>query len=281
MPIKHTFLVGCPRSGTTLLQCLLGAHSHIHTFPETALFYKTVPSQSKAMKSLGIASRAAKSRFREFLEEIERPELFEHYFHTPITIKQYVAMWVQLLDDLTMEEGKTVWLEKTPHHVDYLPYIHRYIPDAKIVHIIRNGPDNIASMWEQVQKARNRNGEGWSLDETVNRWITAVRASASRIGDDGHFFILYEDVAENPEVALKEILSFMDMPYEHAILERYPEVARSIVLPQEEWKAGVSGPVKNANGMKFTKLFTEKEREYILEKIKQVQLEDVPRFAKK
>ena len=73
----------------------------------------------------------------------------------------------------------------------------------------------------------------------------------------------------------------MDMPYEHAILERYPEVARSIVLPQEEWKAGVSGPVKNANGMKFTKLFTEKEREYILEKIKQVQLEDVPRFAKK
>ena len=30
-----------------------------------------------------------------------------------------------------------------------------------------------------------------SLDDTVNRWITAVRASASRIGDDGHFFILY------------------------------------------------------------------------------------------
>lgn len=273
--MKRFFLVGCPRSGTTLLQCLIGAHSQIQTFPETALFYSSVPSHRREMEFLGIASRAAKVRFIEFLNEISRPELFEYYFRNPFSIGQYATMWRHLLDDLTMEEGKSGWLEKTPHHVDYLQYIQRLFPDAKVIHIIRNGADNIASMWVQVEKARMRSGKGWSLDETINRWVTAVRTSASYQGKEGHYLVSYEGVVDHPEDTLKSLFSFMELPFEHGIMKRYPEVAKRIVLPREEWKSNVSGPVKNANGMRFAKVFSDEERDYILNKIKRANLEDV------
>ena len=71
--IGRLFVVGCPRSGTTLLQCLLGAHSQIISLPETAYFADLISGQ-RSRRLLGIASPAQKDRYKKFLSIIEDPD---------------------------------------------------------------------------------------------------------------------------------------------------------------------------------------------------------------
>ncbi len=198
-------------------------------------------------------------------------------FSTPFhSIGESISIWTKLLDDLTIEQGKTVWLEKTPPHIDFIPAIERYVPDARFIHLIRSGPDTIASMWDQAEKARQRSGTAWSLNDCINRWVSAVQVSRNVQNRLHHLILRYESVVGETGAILTEICDFMGLKYEVEMLQRYPLVARNVVLPSEQdCKAGASQPIRNVNRQKFGKLFSEQEQRYILERIRAVELSKI------
>lgn len=63
------FIVGFPRSGTTLLQSLLAAHPQIASFPESYFFPNAV--EKKGLRILGISSLKAKENLQKFLNNIK------------------------------------------------------------------------------------------------------------------------------------------------------------------------------------------------------------------
>ncbi len=123
------FLVGCPRSGTTLLQSLLAAHPRMTSFPESHFFTSLVPDQPQ-LCTRGIAARRARHRFQQFVTEIGRPELRRHLPGRAHRIRQHVKVFVNLLDSLTLERGKDRWVEKTPDHLHVVSVIEQYLPSA-------------------------------------------------------------------------------------------------------------------------------------------------------
>ncbi|MEQ8960988.1 MAG: sulfotransferase [Coleofasciculus sp. C2-GNP5-27] len=72
---ERIFLVGCPRSGTTLLQSLLAAHPQIASFPESHFFRHLIPEFEPKRRLLGLSSRRGKPHFQRFMREIGHEEM--------------------------------------------------------------------------------------------------------------------------------------------------------------------------------------------------------------
>lgn len=272
------FIVGCPRSGTTLLQSLLTAHPQIASFPESHFFKYLVFNQRRwrfTLGALGIAPVTAKQRFEEFLDEIDQKKMQYHLPKFAIFAHQYAQAFINLLDLLTTQQGKNIWLEKTPGHLRYIDYIEKFVPGIKFIHILRNGADVVASMHEVTHKHPQIWGGARNIDQCVDRWVEDVRISHSYSHKPNHILIRYEQLVEKPQLILKELCEFIGTEFNETMLEDYSAAAKQVVLKNETWKASVQGEIKNANSKKFYELFDETQRSYILNKTMGIDIDEL------
>ena len=262
---SRVFLVGCPRSGTTLLQSLLAANSYILSFPESR-FYGNLSSGWPLLSALGISSRYARQRWNEFLEEIGHPEMKSTLRKHAIFDRQLSGAFVDLLDTLTLKHGKSVWLEKTPGHLRRVDMIEKLVRNVRFVQILRNGGDNIASLFETGNKYPEAWGRwhGTTLDQCIRRWVTDARISVRCFSKKNHFIVRYEKLIANPSSVLAALCDFIGVPYEEKMLSDYSAVAGRLILKTEPWKASVVEPIRHPGKSKFNDCLTEEQRQYIL-----------------
>ena len=260
------FIVGCPRSGTTLLQSLLAAHPEISSFPESFFFNYLVPSRPWLIK-LGIASRWVKPQFKKFLHESHHDNMEIYLPKFGIFMEQYAQAFVQVLDILTTQQGKNLWLEKTPWHVHYIDYIEQFVEQAKFIHIIRNGQDVVASLYEVTNKYPELWHGAKDIDRCVDIWIKAVQSSQNHLHKHNHTLVRYEELVENPQLVLEELCKYIDVSFNQRMLQDYNVAAKQVVLKNEPWKASVCSEIKNTNNSKFFNIFDKYQRDYILKKL--------------
>ena len=167
--MKRIFLVGAPRSGTTILQSVLAAHPKITSFPETKFFHYLWSDRLK--------SKLPDRLYEFFYDEIARPDLYDRseIYKRGSTTNQ-IEWFVGILDQLATEEGNNIWLEKTPEHVYFIQDILHYLPDAKFIHIIRNPLDVVASMRKATSDPLHNAvwGGEWTLQFCVDRWKSSA-----------------------------------------------------------------------------------------------------------
>lgn len=274
-PTRSIFLGGCPRSGTTLLQSLLGAHPKIASFPESHLFQNL--RLRYLSRSLGLASIKGKKQLNWFLEEIGQPELKSKLSPFPLFISQYVSVFNQALNQATEEQGKLVWLEKSPEHIRYIQLFEHLIPGTKFIHLVRNGGDVVASLYDVSHNHQRRDiwGDPWTIDKCVKTWMDSVQFSSHHLHKPNHILIRYENLVADPEKVLSQLCTFLGLEFDAVMLTAYGQTARKVVRPDETWKASVGAPIKSANGKKFYELFNPEEQDYILEKLSVINLEDL------
>jgi hypothetical protein len=239
----RTFVVGCPRSGTTLLQSLLAGHSRIASFPETHFFEMLFGR--RLLTTLGIAGRRAGPHWQVFLETIGHPEMYHLLPKHSFFIRQFSNAFVRVLDTVTLDEGKSVWLEKTPGHLRFLDRIETLVPGARFVHVLRNGLDTIGSLYEMGQRYPERWGPGYgTLDKVIERWVVDMRLTEQCARKDNHRLVRYEQLVADPRTAVMGLCEFLGVPFEERMLTDYPEMAAQVTLKWESWKAGVRDPIR-------------------------------------
>jgi Sulfotransferase family len=114
--------------------------------------------------------------------------------------------------------GKPRYGDKTPIHVLHVPLLAGGFPEARFVHLIRDGRDVACSYLEQSF------GPG-SVAEAAVRWKRAIRRgrSAGRdLGPARYRELRYEELVEDPEGNLRDICGFLDLEFDPAML-RYHE----------------------------------------------------------
>ena len=265
--LERYFLVGCPRSGTTLLQSLLAAHSQIHSFPESHFFANLLQRRKRWQKLLKLSSFQTNARVREFLKELEREDLVNRIPSNATFEWQHTKAFISILDLLTQEEKKSIWLEKTPGHLHYIEYIQRYIPAAKFIHITREGRDVVASMYEVTHKYPEIWGQARDIDTCIQRWFTDLKTSQSYANHPNHYLISYEQLVDDLEEQLMVLCDFLNIDFESDMLKGYKTVAQKVSLTSEPWKMSNKGTIKSKQSKKFFELFDEQERSYITDQI--------------
>ncbi|KST64262.1 sulfotransferase family protein [Mastigocoleus testarum] len=271
---ERIFLIGCPRSGTTLLQSFLAAHSQVASFPESKFFQRLIYPGSMRTR-LGIASKRAKSNLKQFLHDIDREEMQNIFPAYTLFIRQYTRSFVRLLDTLTIQEGKNCWLEKTPAHIQRIEYIEKLVPDSKFIHIIRHGQDVVASLYDVSHKYPEIWHGAWNMDKCVQRWINDLQISSQYSHKRNHLLISYDSLIENPQTILEKICNFIDIPFEESMLENRTAAAKKIIRNSEHWKESVGGVLQKKQSQKFNELFDEQQRKYIINQLKSVEVDKI------
>jgi len=220
------FLMGCPRSGTTLLQSLLASHTQIVSFPETQFFHHMLPVTYKhGWSGFGFVSRNLRPRLEKFFrEDLDRPELIRRLPQIPLR-SYYTRKFIKILKDLANEQGGTILLEKTPDHIYCLKYIERYLPRSQFIHLVRKGTDVVASLYEITHKYPEPWGGKRSIETCIDDWLLAIRASQKYCDRPNHLIVRYEELVETPEKVLGRICDFLNIAFEQKMIENYAKKA--------------------------------------------------------
>ncbi|MGH7550631.1 MAG: sulfotransferase family protein [Gemmatimonadota bacterium] len=234
------FLVGCPRSGTTLLRDLLRSHSRL-TFPPETRF---IPSYYRAYGDPA-DDREAQRLARMILRFpwIRRwiPDLTPAAF---ASCRSYRGVVDQLFREWATRERKPRWGDKTPGYVLEIPTLIEIFPDARFLHLIRDGRDVALSFFKAPFGPINIYGaaEYWA------RFVSAGRRAAINLPSGSYMETTYEALVTEPEPALRRICEFIDEPFDLGMLSpkrlggdgkgKIPPVSQdSIVTDQvERWK---------------------------------------------
>ncbi|WP_353258792.1 sulfotransferase family protein [Prochlorothrix hollandica] len=276
------FLVGCPRSGTTLLQSLLASHSQVISFPESHFFVKTLPrlAWGRSWKPWILWLRRsttamAPKRMAAFLGKVNRPDLAATLPPAPWSQNQYAHLINAVLADLMGQQHKQIWLEKTPDHLHAIPQIQRLLPEAKFIHILRNGSDVVASLYE----VRLKHPELWrkekaDRDRAVDRWIQDISLSYRYRHHPRHHLVRYEQLVRDTPGTIAPLCDFMGIPYEEQMLENYRHSSQQVVLAQETWKANVTQAIVPTQSLKFNALFSASEQAQIRDRLQGLAIDD-------
>ncbi len=222
----YLFIVGCPRSGTTLLQRIVGAHPQIAITPEThwiPLWFE----QGTGLTSEGlvtpelIPSLLEYDRFPQL--KISREEL-ESFIRSsePLSYSSFVT---SIFDLYGKAQGKPLVGDKTPGYVRNLRTLHSLWPTARFVHLIRDGRDVCLSAinWRKAGKLESRFST-WRADPvfTAALWwewyVRLGREAGSSLGQDLYYEIRYESLVTHPEDECAALCAFLGVPYDDAML---------------------------------------------------------------
>jgi len=171
------FIVACPRSGTTMLLSILSAHPNIHIIKkQTYAFDKWKKSEGK-----------------EIPARVDR-------------------LYLELLLN-RIKPAATRWCEKTPKHSESIGKILNYLPDSKIISLVRDGRDIVTS-----KHPYHDSDNYWVRSE---RWIHYVSDELSFCDHPNVHIVKYEDIVTNYAETIGSILSFLEEDYTEEMEDWY------------------------------------------------------------
>ncbi len=217
------FIVGCPRSGTTLLRMMLDSHPQLAIPPESHFIPKVwaVRRRYERNGSLLVDRVAADIMHTDRYREWNLPEQYVwrrlHALTSPGIADIIETFFLAYME----RESKQRWGDKTPGYSLDIPLIARLFPTARFIHLIRDGRDVATSLRDHFKDLRP--------SDAALAWATRVRkgrAQGGVLGADRYLEVHYEDLVADPAEELSSICEFIGLDYRSDMLEysrRVPE----------------------------------------------------------
>lgn len=239
---RPIFIVGTPRSGTTLLAAMLGAHPQIDCGPETLLLARLEAADRRAI--LDPATWPGPAADFVLGLNLKATPVTQAYGVDPDEVRAFLAgrppSVAALLESLTVTRarlhGKPRWAEKTPRHALQLPLIRREWPDAIVVRVVRD-PRDVAVSLSKVPF-----GNQALLADVLGVGAQMREADALAARDAGTITVRFEDLLADPAGVLRRVCVVVDVPYDPSMVERRDSAA-AIAAPHEWWKAKAAEPI--------------------------------------
>lgn len=221
---RPVFVVGCPRSGTTLVRLIVDSHPSLAIPPETRFL---VPVAGDARSSDWTGREAAARLIAQpgFARLGLAAELYEHAvaeLRPPDT-----ASAIRLLFSLyATVNNKARWGEKTPIQVFYLPMLSSLFPDAQFLHVIRDGREVAASLAEMDWGPHSLLGAAFIWRSAVQK----ARRDGAILGRSRYMEMKLEQIVANTEAAAKAFCDFIGEPFDPAMLAYHETAAERTSL---------------------------------------------------
>lgn len=266
-PPKRIFVVGCPRSGTTLLQSILLTNKSIISFPESHFFVHLFKQRTDFQRKFNLASKYSKPGFANFIHESGHQHIQPALPKYALTLGQQTQVFTNTLDTIAQNQQKSIWIEKTPDHVNFIEFIEAYVRDALFIHIVRNGPDAVASLYDVTQKYPLEWEGPWEVERCLNKWITCAQNTCKHLHKPNHLMIRYETLVNDLATASQTLSNFIGADLYTNVLTDRQDAFKHIALKGEPWKENSAKPIYQKSHNKFSSLFDDKDQAYILDAI--------------
>lgn len=250
------FVLGCPRSGTTLLyHMLLSAGNFVVYRSESQVFNLLEPR---------FGDLSTMRNKRKLLATWESSDLFQKTGLTAAQVEQEVLANCQNAGDflrIVMEamarvQGVERWADCTPEHLLSLTHIKETIPNALVIHIIRDGRDVALSMEKQKWIRPFPWDQGKELLAAALYWewiVSKGREQGEALGAD-YREIHYEDLVSNPRETLAQLGDFVEQELDYDHIQQVgigsvskpnssfkAETGSGEFKPVARWKTSLSG----------------------------------------
>ena len=215
-PVRVAQLTGFPRSGTTLLENVLDAHSGLVSSEELQVFGRDI-LDSSWKESHEITPPTA-----EAFDKIPLPKL-NHLR------RRYLAAIEETLDEPI---GDRVHLDKNPTHTLFIPAIVRIFPETKFLIALRDPRDVIVSCYLQYLPLNPTTTAFLTWDSTARRYALDLGMwlrLRPMLDSETWLEVRYEDVVEDMPAAARRALAFLNLRWEDSVLNYRERLAQKTV----------------------------------------------------
>ena len=202
-PFRPIVLGGCGRSGTTVLRMMLDSHRRICCGPESSLFRRRAVDTRWLAERFGFAHSEVRA-------------LFDAAASRPAFIESFAALCM-------LKAGKARWAEKTPRNISRIAEIFRCVPEARFVHVLRDGRDVACSLrthprHKVVDGKLVPTGIRRPIAGCARRWVRDIEASRRWWGDSRFLTVRYEELVLQPRPALARVMTLVGEDWDDAML---------------------------------------------------------------
>ncbi len=224
--------VGCGRSGTTLLRNMFDAHSALAMTHESHFIGPMAKVRSRYESPSGFNHDAFVSDLFRDANFVRQGLSFEAVKSAldaagPTT---YAGAVRAVFAAYAAKDGKELYGDKTPGSVTQIELLAELFPEAKFVHIIRDGRAVALSYLDRPEWGPE------TMAEAANHWKNRVsrgRAAGRAIGADRYMEIRYEEVVAGPESAARNVCDFLGLEFEESML-RYHEKSKQFIASTKD-----------------------------------------------
>ena len=229
------FIVGCDRSGTTLLRQMLNQSPVLYITPETEFLVA-------AKKNEAIYGDFAQPHQRYFfIRDLQTNRATAKTFTFPvlgltvteaekaiaqITPTDFAGAAQAIFQAAARKKNKQRWGDKTPHQVQDISMLAEKFPNASFIHMIRDGRDVAMSM----RKAGWLNGNFLKIAQYWQKQVeSGINAAKSLPNSENRYFeVYYEQLIQQPEKTLKELCAWLDLEYTPQMLNYHHDATDSL-----------------------------------------------------
>jgi len=234
------FVVGAPRSGTTLLQAILSSHPRIMLPSETEYFMKFVPSDhvksDDAQWAKYLDELVQSERFLE--QGLDAAEFTKRLKHTDKSARNVFLAMMTMHAERT---GCTRIGEKSPHHCRHVEEILFYFPHAKFIHIHRD-PRDVAGSLQNTPWSRGSHrshAKEWSrIMHEHDRLLKVLSPSC-------YTEIAYINLVTDTESETRRLCDFLGEAFDPAMLLFHERSDDGYAPREQEWKSRTRRPISN------------------------------------
>jgi hypothetical protein len=273
---RPVFVCGVHRSGTTLLRNLLDGHPGLVALPSEGTYYTNLEFKLRNLAEKEKPEFLGTEWLRRLANPINQPPYwllgrsldsgspyvdFTRYFMAwqRVTNEDAQGLYIAIVlayASCTGNLNAKLWVDKTPTNERFLTRIWQEMPDAKIVHIIR---DPVATITSRKKMEPSLNLRRALLDLKMS-YVVALEQS--QLSDPGYLLIHYEDLCENPQKVITRLASFLNIKVADVLKQPtvagIPVSANSVFADKE-----VSGQILKAYQHRQDKMLNETEQELL------------------
>lgn len=233
------FIVGMPRSGTTLMRSMFSVHPNLVVSRETHFF----PDWWERYQNTDLNNL---DNFEAFWQEYSVSKRFPKVVVDPPLVKEKIlaaknidlkTIFNCMMEVLATKMDKPRWVEKTPDHYKYLDKILDWYPQAKVIWMLRDPRAVIASTLKRWPKT--------PVDVRAKQWSSSIIMFQQKWSQDPRVkLIKYEDLVANTELQMKNICAFLGEEFHVAMIQERTQNVQQVFIPDEDPS---KGPLRLAN----------------------------------
>ncbi len=209
------FIGGHPRSGTTLLGAMIGAHSDSVCTPESQ--FKTRVLRHSSIGDKGTIN--IQTAFH-LIQKNWRFNIWSLHIHSipydEIHSYQELILWiVKVYGEKFGKSNASIWVDHTPSNIKNADTLLELFPEAKFIDIVRDGRA-VASSIMPLDWGAN------TIDTAAHSWVKRLShylTVESSLGDKKIIRVRFEDLVQEPETTLRKVCLFLNIDYQTQMVQ--------------------------------------------------------------